>query len=153
MPEPVPGTWFVVPAFGRPEATARALRSLFDDGARNVLLVDDEGRGHGEAMAVAFPILRIIRTERTVYWTGAIRVGVERALREGATGVVFFNQDVTVEDGFLGRLAETIRRNPGAVVGCAVVYGQDRERVWSAGARMAWFGRGFRILFYGRPLT
>ena len=153
MADPAPGTWFVVPAFGRPEATGRALRSLFDDGARNVLLVDDEGRGHGEEMAAEVPDARVARTEAPVFWTGAIRLGVEHALREGATGVVFFNQDVTVERGFLARLEEAARRTPGAIVGCAVVYGHEREMVWSAGARMEWIGRGFRVLFHGRPVT
>ncbi len=145
------GPWFVVPAFGRPEATIRALRSLFDDGARNVLLVDDEGRGHGEEMAAQFPDLRVLRTGSPVFWTGAIRLGIERALAEGARGVVFFNQDVTVEKGFLRRLGETSRAHPGALLGCVVVYGHERGTVWSAGARMEWLGRGFRILFHGRP--
>ncbi len=153
MPEEPLEPWFVVPAFGRPEATRRALGSLRDDGARNVLLVDDEGRGHGEEMAAAFPGLRLLRTETPVFWTGAIRLGVERAVREGARGVVFFNQDVTMESGYLDRLRASVARFPGAVLGCAVLYGQDRRLVWSAGARMEWLGRGFRMLHHGRPAT
>lgn len=153
MAESGPGPWFVVPAFGRPEATTRALGSLFDDGARNVLLVDDEGRGHGEEMAAEFPGLRVLRTASPVFWTGAIRLGVERALADGARGVVFFNQDVTVERGFLERLGATSRSNPGAVLGCVVLYGHDRATVWSAGARMRWLGRGFKVLHHGRPVS
>lgn len=153
MPDCGLGIWFVVPAFGRPEATARALRSLFGDGAIDVLLVDDEGRGHGDEMKREFPALRVLRTEKPVFWTGAIRLGIERALGDGARGVVFFNQDVTVESGFIRQLEETARRHRGCVLGCAVVYGQDPGIVWSAGARMEWLGRGFRVLYHGRSIS
>jgi GT2 family glycosyltransferase len=142
----------VVPAFGRPESTRKALRSLFADGARNVVLVDDEGRGHGGELRAEFPEVDVVRTERAVWWTGAIVLGIERAIARGATGVLFFNQDVTMERGFFGRLDATVRAHPGAIVGSAVVYAHAPETVWSAGARMEWFGRGFRILHHGRPL-
>jgi GT2 family glycosyltransferase len=143
----------VVPAFGRPDSTRRALRSLGEEGARNVILVDDEGRGHGEEMRAESPLLDVVRTERPVYWTGAIAVGVERALGRGARGVLFFNQDVTLKRGFFARLARTAQENPRAIVGCVAVYAQEPETVWSAGARMEWFGRGFRVLHHGRPLA
>lgn len=143
----------VVPAFGRPESTRRALRTLFEDGARHVVLVDDEGRGHGEELCAEFPSIDVVRTERAVYWTGAIVLGSERALARGARGVLFFNQDVTVEPGFLARLEATTRANAGAIVGCVAAYAHARETVWSAGARMEWFGRGFRVLFHGRPVA
>lgn len=146
------GAWIVVPAFGRPELTRRALKSLRGEGEYRVTLVDDEGRGHGEEIAGEFPGIDVLRTETPVYWTGAIRLGVERALAAGATGVLLFNQDVTVEPGFLERLEETTARFPGAIIGCSVVYAHEREMVWSAGARMKWFGRGFRMLFHGKPV-
>lgn len=145
------GAWIIIPAFGRPDATRRALRSLRHDGDHRVILVDDEGHGHGEEIRDEFPGIDVLRTETPVYWTGAIRLGVERALAAGARGVLFFNQDVTVEPGFLPRLDETADRFPGAVIGCIVVYAHERETVWSAGARMEWFGRGFRMLFHGKP--
>jgi GT2 family glycosyltransferase len=146
------GAWIVVPAFGRPETTRRALRSLFSDGDHRVILVDDEGRGYGDEIGEEFPGIDVLQTEAPVFWTGAIRLGAERALAAGATGVLLFNQDVTVEPGFLGRLEETRARFPGAVIGCSVVYAHERETVWSAGARMEWFGRGFRMLFHGKPV-
>jgi GT2 family glycosyltransferase len=147
------GAWIVVPAFGRPETTRRALRSLRGDGDHRVILVDDEGHGHGEEIAEEFPGIDVLRTATPVFWTGAIRHGAERALAAGATGVLLFNQDVTVEPGFLERLEETRALFPDAIIGCAVVYAHERETVWSAGARMEWFGRGFRVLFHGKPVA
>ena len=139
----------VVPAYGRLESTRRTLRSLVDAGAAAILLVDDAGRGHGDALEAEFPVVEVLRTEAPVYWTGAIRLGVEHALASGARSVLFFNQDVTVGPGYFERLAATAARFPGAVIGSAVVYAQKEDLVWSAGARMEWFGRGFRVLHHG----
>ena len=142
----------VVPAFGRSESTRRALRSLVDAGAAGIVLVDDEGRGHGDEFRHEFPQVEILRTEAPVYWTGAIRLGVEHALAGGASSVLFFNQDVTVAQGYFERLTATAGRFPGAVIGSAVVYAQREGLVWSAGARMEWFGRGFQVLHHGDPV-
>lgn len=139
----------VVPAWGRVDSTRRALRSLVDAGASRIVLVDDEGLGHGDELGREFPGVEILRTEAPAYWTGAICLGVEHVLSGGATSVLLFNQDVTVAPGYFERLAATAERHPGAVIGSAVVYAQDEGLVWSAGARMEWFGRGFRVLHHG----
>lgn len=151
MPDPGWTATVLVPAFGRPESTGRALRSLARAGARDVVLVDDEGRGHGEELRAEFPGLDVVRTPAPVFWTGAIRLGVERALARGAAGVLFFNQDVTVSPGYFERLARTAARYPGDVIGSVASYAQYPGRVWSAGARMEWFGRGFRVLHHDAP--
>ncbi|MFN7990456.1 MAG: glycosyltransferase [Thermoanaerobaculia bacterium] len=139
----------VVPAYGRPESTRRALRSLVDAGATAILLVDDAGRGHGDVLGAEFPGVEVLRTETSVYWTGAIRLGIEHALARGARSVLLFNQDVTVAPGYFERLSATSARFPGAVIGSAVVYAQREGLVWAAGVRMEWFGRGFRVLHHG----
>ena len=59
---------------------------------------------------------------------------------------------MTVAPGYFERLAATAVRFPDAVIGSAVVYAQREAVVWSAGARMEWFGRGFRVLHHGGPV-
>lgn len=146
---PPAGPAVVVPAWGRPATTRLALRSLLAAGAARVLLVDDEGRGHGAELAEEFPSVELLSTRQPVYWTGAIRLGVAHALATGAPSVLFFNQDAVLAPGYFERLAATAARFPGAVIGSAVLYAQREGLVWSAGARMEWFGRGFRILHHG----
>jgi GT2 family glycosyltransferase len=149
VPELLEQPTVVVPAFGRPESTRRALRSLVDAGVARIVLVDDDGRGHGDEFRREFPGVEILRTDEPVYWTGAIRLGVEHALSIGARSVLFFNQDVTVVPGYFERLAATAKLFPRSLIGSVVVYAQKEGTVWSAGARMEWFGRGFRILHHG----
>ena len=151
MADRAPIPTVVVPAFGRPDSTRRALRSLAAAGATDVVLVDDEGRGHGDELLAEFPWLDLVRSIAPVYWTGAIRLGVERAIQRGAPAILFFNQDVTVHPGYFARLARTAGTHPGAIVGSVALYAQRPGLVWSAGARMEWFGRGFRVLYHHVP--
>ncbi|MEO6324270.1 MAG: glycosyltransferase family 2 protein [Thermoanaerobaculia bacterium] len=143
----------LIPAYGRVELTRRALASLRDAGAERVLLIDDDGRAEGSALAREFPGLEVLTTDAPVFWTGAIACGVERARDRGDAGVLFFNQDVVAPRDYLERLAQSVAANPGALVGSALLYAQEPDRVWSGGGGVEWFGRGMRILHHGAPVS
>ena len=110
--------------------------------------MDDEGSASGEEMAREFPGLEVVRTGRPLWWTGCIALGVERALAAGEASVLLFNQDVTCAGDYFDRLAEAEARFPGAVLGSAILYAHDPERVWSAGGAIEWWGRGIRGLHH-----
>jgi hypothetical protein len=116
--------------------------------AGRVLFVDDEGTASGGEMAREFPGLEVIRTERPLWWTGCIALGVERALEAGDPAVLFFNQDVTCAGDYLDRLAEAAALFPGAILGSAILYAHDPGSVWSAGGAIEWWGRGVRGLHH-----
>jgi GT2 family glycosyltransferase len=139
----------VVPAYQRIESTRRALASLAAEGAGHVVLVDDEGSAGSGEFAGEFPRVDIVVTKEPVFWAGAIVLGIRKALERGAPSVLFFNQDVTFVPGSLARLAATSARHPDALVGCAVLYAGEPSRVWSAGGRVEWWGRGIPVLFHG----
>lgn len=95
----------------------------------------------------------MIRTDRSRWWTGCIVVGVERVLERGDRAVLFFNQDVACAPDYFDRLAEAASRFPGALIGSAVLYAHDPERVWSAGGAIEWWGRGIRGLHHGESVA
>jgi GT2 family glycosyltransferase len=142
-----------MPAFRRADASRRAIASLRAAGAERIVFVDDEGTADGAALAAEFPGLDVIRTETSVWWTGAIVRGIERARDLGEEAVLFFNQDVTCANDYFAKLGEAVARNPGALVGSAVTYAQEPARVWSAGGAVEWWGRGIRVLHHGRPVS
>lgn len=117
-----------------------------------MLLVDDEGRGGGTLLASETPGLEVLRTGRPLFWTGCAALGLAEAARRGERHALLYNQDVTAPADLLERLGEAVARNPGALVGCAVVYARDPSRVWSAGGRMEWFFRGLRVLHHGESV-
>ena len=79
----------VIPAFRRIEASRRALASLRAAGAARILFVDDEGSAGGEALKAEFPEIEVIRTDRPVWWTGGIVLGVERRFPAATRGSSF----------------------------------------------------------------
>lgn len=91
----------------------------------------------------------MIRTSAPAWWTGSIVLGAERALERGDRAVLFFNQDVTCATDYFDRLGEVAARFPGALVGSAVLYAHEPERVWSAGGAVEWWKRGIRGLHHG----
>lgn len=146
----------LLPAYRRTDATLRTLASLRGAGAPPVVLVDDEGSAGPEFLrrcASLYPGLEAIVTERPAFWTGGIALAARRALERGAAGVLFCNQDVTVEPGYFESLLATAALRPGSLVGSAIVYRQDPSRVWSAGGSVEWWLRGNRVLYHGAPLS
>lgn len=133
------------------DASRRAIRSLLEAGAQRILYVDDAGEAGGDEIAREFPSVEVVRTTTPVWFTGAINLGIEAARGGSDDAVLFFNQDVTCAKDYFDRLAEAVARNPGALVGSAVMYAQEPDRVWSAGGAVEWWGRGIRVLFHGDP--
>lgn len=143
----------LVPAFERVEASRRALASLRSAGAERILLIDDEGRGSGAELAAEFPGLDVLRTERPLYWTGAVALAIDHCFSRGDDAVLLFNQDVTCAPNYFERLARTASAYPDALIGSAVCYAHDPQRVWSAGGLLEWWGRGIRVAHHGAPVS
>ena len=115
--------------------------------------MDDEGSASGGEMAREFSGLEVIRTTAPAWWTGCIVLGVQRALERGDRSVLFFNQDVTCAPDYFDRLAEAASRFPGALIGSAVLYAHEPDRVWTAGGAIEWWRRGIRGLHHGESVS
>ncbi|MFI5413886.1 MAG: hypothetical protein ACHQ0I_04805, partial [Candidatus Lutacidiplasmatales archaeon] len=113
---------------------------------------DDCGAAGGEILAGDFHDLDVVRTDSPVWWSGGIVQGIDRALERGDRHFLLFNQDVTVAPDYFRRLGDTVRRHPGALIGSTVLYSGEPRRVWSAGGKVEWFGRGVRVCHYGRSV-
>ncbi len=104
-------------------------------------------------MAREFPGVEVIRTRAPHWWTGCIVLGIRRAVANGDRAVLFFNQDVTCAEDYFDRLGEAAAEVPGAVIGSALLYAHDPDRVWSAGGSIEWWGRGIRGLYHHAPVS
>lgn len=135
-------TWAVVVNWNGGEDNLECLGSLIADGlsAQHVVFVDNASTdGSPDAVARAFPAVRLIRNERNEGYGHGTNRGVELALREGAELVFLVNNDVTFPRGLLALLGEALRADPGVgVVGPRLVYRDDPGRLWCAGGRMTY---------------
>jgi GT2 family glycosyltransferase len=111
------------------EDTLACLRSLEGEDV-DVIVVDNASEdGTAEAVTGA----EVIRNERNLGYAGGMNVGIRRALERGADAVLLLNNDVEVEPAAIDAMVAAAE---GAGAVCpVVVFADDPEQVWYAGAR------------------
>ena len=102
---PAINVWLVIPVHNRREVTARCLRHLKELGIpfwMRVLVVDDGSTdGTADLVAAEFPWVAILAGNGEWWWAGAIRQGMETAMREGAECICWLNDDSLPDVGSL----------------------------------------------------
>ncbi|MFQ3670864.1 MAG: glycosyltransferase family 2 protein [Verrucomicrobiia bacterium] len=86
------------------------LRSLHHKLPNSVFVVDDgSSDGTHEALRVAFPGSRVLRGNGSLFWTGAIRKGMEQALAEAVPYLFWLNHDCQPEPGSFEKLLRVLQ--------------------------------------------
>lgn len=77
-------------------------------GALGHLLLVDDGSTNGvpSQLKKEFPDLTIVEGDGTLWWGGGIRLGMERALRDGADVIMWLNHDCVPDAGAVEKLVE-----------------------------------------------
>lgn len=104
----------LIPCHNRREITMECLRQLRDAGIFDdfsVILIDDGSTdGTGDATKELFPSVEVLSGDGSLFWTGAIELGMRHAFNKGASSFVWLNDDSTVErsaiDAITGRAEE-----------------------------------------------
>jgi GT2 family glycosyltransferase len=138
----LPSTAAVVVAWREAEITRHALASLqaMSPAANQLVFVVQEWspeeladlrqRMGNDGVVVDCP--------ENVGFSEAANIGVEQALALGAEWVLLVNNDATVSTDCLGRcVAEATRRPKIAVLGPAVVFDDESNRIWYAGGTLS----------------
>ena len=112
----------IIPAFNRWGETSDCLHRLSRDVYRRkkIFLVDDGSTdGTSEFCRERFPGVKILQGNGSLWWSGAINLGVMEALRTGADLVLWLNNDNLVEPETISQLVEVYRRSPLRSIICA----------------------------------
>jgi GT2 family glycosyltransferase len=112
---------FIVPVHNRKEITLGCLRVLRGDGVlewARVLVIDDGSTdGTADAVASEFPEVELLFGDGTLWWTGAIELGMRRAYDSGAECFIWLNDDTTPLQGSCARLVQTMRETGAIATG------------------------------------
>jgi GT2 family glycosyltransferase len=117
---PSPRATLLIPAHNRRALTLGCLRALHANGdlaACDALVIDDgSSDGTGEAIRAEFPAVRVRRGDGTLFWTGAIALGMRALLAPPVNGaMIWLNDDCRPRPGALAVLGAWLAQNPNAL--------------------------------------
>ncbi len=135
---PLGGVWAVVVTWNGREVIGPCLESLRPAMARgcHVVVVDNASTdGTPAAVEAGFPGVELLPQATNLGFGGGNNVGIRRALAQGASHVLFLNQDATLAPDAVDELLAASERHPEAGTVSAKIYFQDRPgTLWFAGA-------------------
>jgi len=118
-----PTVWCVIPVHNRQELTRRCLGYLSAQDYRPLqIIVVDDGSTDGTREVLersTQPNLTLLKGDGTLWWGGAMQVGVEHVARQAGTNdyLLMLNDDVRIEPDYVSRLVEDGQSRDNAIVG------------------------------------
>lgn len=139
----------VVPVHDRWSLTRACLEALGRQTSQGftVVVVDDGSRdGTGEALAAEFPAVKTLKGDGSLWWTGAMNVGVGWVLRQAAPDdlVLTLNNDTVPPPRYVEDLLRAHEAAPEALIGSVLVDAADRRTIIDGGVHVNWATAKYR---------
>jgi glycosyl transferase family 2 len=113
-------TCIVIPVHNRRHFTLACLDRLTwcaDDPHWKIILVDDASRdGTAEAVRSQHSHVEIVAGDGSLFWTGAMRLGMARGIEMGCTDFIWLNDDTLPDEASLRRIASLVQNDPRQLV-------------------------------------
>ncbi|WP_395743750.1 glycosyltransferase family 2 protein [Prosthecobacter sp.] len=118
-------TCIVIPVYNRKDLTLGCLDLLRWTRERadwRVIVVDDcSTDGTAEAIREQHPQVDLVQGSGDLFWTGAMRRGMERALDLHAEVIIWLNDDTCPDEASLLRISEVVKQQPDMVLASQAV--------------------------------
>jgi GT2 family glycosyltransferase len=105
-----------------------------------ILIDDGSNDGTEKWFRENYPQEELLRGDGNLWWTGALRLGVARALAHATPGdfVLTMNNDCVFEPEYVRTLVETSHAHGRIIVGSTALDQSDRKTLIGAGVRIDW---------------
>lgn len=141
LKEPI---YIIIPVHNRKNLTLECLENLSQCGdlQRYHVVVIDDGSTDGttEAIDSLYPEVTVLAGDGNLWWTGAIKKGMEYAYKQGAEFFVWLNDDCRVSTTTINNLINFSQDNKEVIVGCQGVEANNPETVAFGGKVKSWGG-------------
>lgn len=138
----------IIPVHNRKNITLKCLDNLKTSGdlERYYGIVVDDGStdGTSEAIQNLYPEVIILSGDGDLWWTGAIKKGMEYALKQGAEFIVWLNDDCQFSEGAIVNLVNCSQNYQGAVAGCQGFELNQPTQLAFGGKLKSW--KGYRFI-------
>jgi glycosyltransferase involved in cell wall biosynthesis len=108
-----PITYVLIPVYNRQATTIQCLNALQKNGdlQHYRVVVIDDGSTDGTSVAIqkTFPTVTILTGNGDLWWTGAMRLGMDYAYQNGADIVIWLNDDCLPLPGTLDTLVQVLQ--------------------------------------------
>ena len=133
----------LIPVFNRLPLTIRCLESLLaqtDQGMDIVLIDDGSTDGTSEVIRKRFPIVQILSGNGSLWWTGAVNLGIRHVLSSAAPDdyVLLVNNDTCFDPNFVACCREAAKEHPNSLLGSVLVNSRE-GRILQGGIRINWY--------------
>ncbi len=151
-------TAVVIPVHGGLHLTVRCLESLraCDPVPIMVVVVDDDSPDDtGAYLAAHFEDVTVLTGDGNLWWGGAINVGCEYSIDQGAhTLILLNNDDVELSPNLLTELVRLLDERGGCVGATALMKAAgDEVRIFAAGGKLDWRRGGTKLRHAGEEFV
>lgn len=137
--EPV---YIIIPVHNRKPITLKCLDTLKQNGdlARYHVLVVDDGStdGTSEAIHSLYPEVTVLAGDGNLWWTGAIKKGMEYAYKQEAEYFIWLNDDCLVSSDTFKNLVTFCLDSPNSIIGCQGMDRHNPEKIYFGGKTRHW---------------
>ena len=136
----------IVPVFGNWADTIDCLRMLAEQDSKgfSVILADDGSPDPPPAEVHSFPFVCYIRGQH-VGFAANCNAAARFAHTQGATHLLFLNNDTAFSPRFIGEWLRTVRELPDALVGPLIYWHHNPNSVWFSGGQQSILLPFFRL--------
>lgn len=125
----------VIPVYNRKDLTLQCLRSMerldLDDIDLEIFIVDDGSTdGTSDAVIREFPQVNIVRGNGDLWYTGAINLGIEAAMKTAPEFLLLANDDQVYDSHALKFMVESAKRYGPCVVGALLLLWDTPHRIF-----------------------